>query len=203
MDFSQPANESRITTTAEALKANGMSVTIVSTAEEAKAKALELVPEGSEVMTMTSVTLDETGLSAVFNESGAYDAVKPKLYSLDRATHGKEMQRMGAAADYSIGSVHAIDESGNVYIASNSGSQLPGYAYGSPHVVWIVGAQKLVKDANEAMQRIHEHVLPQESERAKKAYGVPGSNVSKLLTFHREPNKDRIHVILVKQKLGY
>jgi hypothetical protein len=170
--------------------------------EEAKKEALSRIPERAEVMTMTSVTLDETGIAQEINESETYDAVKPKLYSMDRGTQGREMQKLGAAPEYSIGSVHAVTEDGKVLIASNSGSQLPGYAYGSSHVIWVVGAQKIVKDLDEGMKRIYDYVLPLESERAKKAYGVPGSRVAKLLIFNKE-SPGRITLILVKEKLGY
>ena len=95
-----------------------------------------------------------------------------------------------------------VTEDGKVLIASNSGSQLPGYAYGSSHVIWVVGTQKIVNNIDDGMKRIDQYVLPLESERAHKAYGVPGSFVSKLLIFNRE-NPGRITMILVKQPLGF
>jgi hypothetical protein len=151
---------------------------------------------------MTSETLRELGLEQVFNESGDYESVKVKLTTMNRETQSNDMQKLGAAADYSIGSVHAVTEDGKVIIASNSGSQLPGYAYGSPHVVWIVGSQKLVKNLDEGIKRIYDYVLPLESERAHKAYGVSGSFVSKLLIFNKE-RKGRITMIIVKKVLGF
>ncbi|MBP9719062.1 MAG: lactate utilization protein [Candidatus Levybacteria bacterium] len=188
--------------TATSLEEHGIAVIVVDTPEEAKKTVLKLIPQKAEVMTMTSETLKELGLETELNTSGNYDSVKTKLMTMDRKTQGNEMQKLGAAADYSIGSVHAVTEDGKVLIASNSGSQLPGYAYGSPHVVWVVGAQKLVKDLDEGMKRIYEYVLPLESERAHKAYGVSGSFVSKLLIFNKEI-PGRITMIIVKQPLGF
>lgn len=196
------APETIIEKTIVALKENGIEAMVVENAEDAKKAALAQLPEKAEVMTMTSVTLDETGIAKEINESGKYDAVKPKLYSMDRETSGREMQRLGAAPEYSIGSVHAVTEDGKVLIASNSGSQLPGYAYGSDHVIWVVGANKIVKDLDEGLKRIYDYVLPLESERAKKAYGVAGSRVSKLLIFNKE-RPGRLTLIFVKEKLGY
>jgi len=46
-------------------------------------------------------------------------------------------------------------------------------------------------------------VLPLESERARKAYGVPGSFVSKLLIINKEIFPDRATVIIVKESLGF
>ncbi len=135
--------------------------------------------------------------------SGKYDSVKKKLMSTNRETEALQMQRLGAAPEYAVGSVHAVTEDGKVVVVSNTGSQLPAYAYGSMHVIWVVGGQKIVKDLDAAMERVYEHVLPLESERARIAYGVEGSNVSKLLTVTREVNPNRIKMIIVKEPLGF
>ena len=122
---------------------------------------------------------------------------------LDKKTEGSKMQKLGAAPDWVVGSVHAVTQDGHVLIASNTGSQLPAYAYGSGRVIWIVGAQKIVKDIDEGTRRVYEYVLPLESERAKKAYGAPGSAVNKLLVFNREAQPGRVTMIIVNEVLGY
>ena len=45
--------------------------------------------------------------------------------------------------------------------------------------------------------------LPLESERAHKAYGVPGSAVNKMLVVNREVTPGRITLIFVNEKLGF
>src|SRR3989344_2573254 len=49
-----------------------------------------------------------------------------------------------------------LTKDGHVLIASRSGSQIPGYAYGADHVIWVVGAQKLVDDIDEGIKRIYD-----------------------------------------------
>lgn len=203
MEYNTVPTDETIATAAEHLKLNGMETYIVTTGAEAKAKALELIPAGAEVMTMTSVTLETIGLAQELNESGNYGSVRAKLNSMDRATQGREMRKLGAAPDYTVGSVHAITEQGDVIIASNTGSQLPAYLYGAGTVIFIVGAQKIVKDSETAMKRLYDYVLPLESERAHKAYGVAGSFVSKQVTIHKEVQPNRIHIILIKEALGF
>lgn len=205
-DFTKIPDQEALDITVKALESNGISALVVENGEEAKEKVLSLIPENSEVMTMTSVTLDTIGLSAEINESGKYDSVKTKLTKMNRETDHREMQSIGAAPEYAVGSVHAVTQNGQVLIASNTGSQLAAYSYGANHVIWVVGAQKIVKNLEEGFTRIHEHILPQESVRARKAYGLPDtwhSNVSKLLTVSKEVNPDRIILILVKEKLGF
>lgn len=196
-------DQSIIDATAAALKANGMDVVVVDNGEAAKVAALALIPEGSEVMTMTSVTTDGIGLTSILNESGKYDAVKQKLHTMNHDTQRREMKKIGAAAEYSVGSVQAITQDGKVLLISATGSQLPGYVYGSDKVIWIVGAQKITASLDEAMKRTQDYVFPLESERAKKAYGVPGSLMAKTLIVNNEVVPGRITVIIVKEVLGY
>jgi len=154
-------------------------------------------------MSMSSVTLDTVSISKEIQESEKYNSARKKLLSMDRRTQDLEMQKLGAAPEWAAGSVHAITEDGKVIIASQSGSQLPAYAFGSSHVIWVVGTQKIVKNIDEGMKRIYEYVLPLESERAKKAYGVPGSAVNKILIINKEAQKGRITIIFVNEVLGF
>ncbi len=201
--WDQLADKQTIEKTIKSLHANGIEAEFVENGEQAKQRILEILPKGAEVMDMTSITLDTLGIPKELNESGNYNSVRNKLTSMDRNTQGIEMQKMGAAPDWVVGSVHAVTEDGQVLIASNTGSQLPAYAYGSSHIIWVVGVQKITKDTDEGMKRIYEYVLPLEAERARKAYGVPGSNVSKLLIVNKEVRPNRITIIFVNEVLGF
>ncbi len=203
-DFSQLANDEVIYQTAAALKANGMEALVVDTGEAAKAKILELIPQNEEVMTMSSATLDTIGVPQELNDSGKYRSVRKELMSMNRQTQQLQMNKLGSAPHYTVGSVNAVTADGKVIIASNTGSQLAAYAYGGHHVIWVVGAQKVTANLDEAMKRIYDYVLPLESERANKAYNITtGSFVSKLLIINREIRPGRITIILVKEKLGF
>lgn len=192
--------------TAEALRANGFEVVVVADKEEAKRKALEFIPAKAEVFTMPSMTLETTGLATAVNESGAYDAVRNKLVSMDMKTQGREMRKLGAGPDVSIGSVHALTEDGKFLVASLTGSQIPAYAYGAGMVIFVVSTKKIVKNLDEAWNRLVEHVVPQESVRARKAYGLPDSfdsSPSKVLVFNREVQPGRVKIILMNEDAGF
>jgi L-lactate utilization protein LutC len=197
------AEDETIKDVVEALRKRNIDAEVVNTGEEAKDLALSLMPEGSEVMTATSTTLDQLGMTELLNDSDKYNSTKKELKSLNRETDHRRMQQIGAAPEIIVGSVHAVTLDGVVLVASNSGSQLPGYAYGADKVIWIVSTKKIVSNVDEGIKRIYEHILPLESERAKKAYGAPGSNVSKLLIINKEVRPNRIKLIFVKEDLGY
>lgn len=199
--FGTLASDEVIARAIASLKQNGIEALVVGNAEEAKQKVLKIIPEGAEVMNMSSLTMDTISAAKEINESGRYNSVRNRLNSMKRKTQGSQMQKLGAGPDWAIGSVHAVTEDGKVLIASNTGSQLSAYAGGASHVLWIVGAQKLVKNFDEANRRIYEYALALENERAKKAYGV-GSNVNKILVVNKE-QPGRITLIIVKEKLGF
>jgi len=206
MQWDTLASNETLQKTIDVLKENGIESVIVANKADAKKKVLELLPKDAEVMTMTSITLDEIEVVETINESGEYDSVKNKLMKLDRATEGAKMQKIGSAPQWAIGSVHAVTEDGKVVVVSNTGSQLPAYAYGAQHVIWVVGTQKIVKNLDDATTRIYDYVLPLETRRARVAYGLPDtwdSNVSKMLIISKEVTPQRLTIIFVKEKLGF
>lgn len=202
MNWDKLATSKIIEETKNALSANGFNVLIAENGQNAKDEVLKLLPNGAQVMTMASVTLDATGISKAINDSGDFDSIKNKLMSMDRKTQGREMSRLGSAPEYAVGSVHGITSDGHVMIASASGSQLPAYAYGANKVIWVVGGQKIVKSIEEGFKRIYEYSFPLENQRALKAYGM-GSSVNKILILNKEPIPNRSTIIIVKEILGF
>ena len=203
MKYETIPSDKIIQKTADALKANGIQVFVAPNGQEAKKKVFEILPSGANVMNMTSTTSDALSISKEIQDSGKYNSIRKNVMAMDRNTQGQEIQRIEAAPEWAIGSVHAVTQDGKVMIASATGSQLPAYAYGAGKVIWVVGAQKIVKNIEDGFKRIYEHSLPLESERAKKAYGVQGSSVNKILIVNKEFKPERITLIIVKEKLGF
>lgn len=201
--WNQLASEEKIQKTIKALAENGIFADVVDTGEEAKKRVLEMIPAGTEVMNMSSTTLDQIGLTKEIMEGSKFVSIKKALMGMDRTKDGNIMREMGATPEYAVGSVHAITESGQLMVASNTGSQLPAYAYGSEKVIWVVGTQKIVANLDEGFKRIYDYVLPLESERVKKANMMPKSNVSKMLIINKEIRPDRLFLIFVRENLGF
>jgi len=200
MQYARLASREQIERTAKALEKNGIHALIAENGEEAKNKLFENIPTDAEVFTATSRTLDTLGIPEEVNQR--YNSVRSKLAGMNNQTQGREMVKLGATPEYTVGSVHAVTEDGTVVIASNTGSQLAGYAASAAHVVWVVGAQKIVPNLEEAIKRIYEYTLPLEDERALQTYGM-NSNVSKLLIVHKEVMPGRTTLILVNENLGF
>lgn len=201
-DFSTPVSEERIQRAAAALRANNIEAVVVDTAEDAKRAVFERIPDGAEVHTGSSQTLQTTGIQAELEASPKIHWLRTQLMAMDRATQGREMRKLSAAPDVMIGSVHALTEDGHLLTASNTGSQLGPYASGAGKVIWIIGAQKIVKDVDEGLRRLYEHSLTRENERMQKAAGRD-SYASKILITNREAGAGRGTAIIVREALGF
>lgn len=204
-NFNKLAPDALLDKTVKNLKVNGIESFVFENTDEAKKKLFKLIPENSEVMTMSSETLRLSGITKEINESGKYNSVKNELNKMNRETDSLKMQKLGSAPEYCLGSVHAVTSDGHVFIASNTGSQLSAYVYGASHVIWVIGTQKIVKDDKDAIARIYDYILPKESVRLAEQYGNPEikSNVSKILIVNKEFNPDRVKILFVKEELGF
>jgi hypothetical protein len=199
--FTTLPDDQTLSATVVALEEHGSSVEVVDDFDAAREAVLARIPEGSSVMTNTSVTLEETGIANAVNNDGPYESMRNKLMALNFATQLQEMKAIGGQPDYSVGSVHAVTRDGTLVIASASGSQLASYAWGAANVIFVIGAQKLVPTLAAAHERIYEHSLKLEDTRALAAYGQ-NSSVGKILEIHQEL-PGRIHIVIIRQVVGF
>ena len=199
--FHELASDERVRRTASALEENGVSVLRAADADEARQIVLGLIPEGARVHQGASLTLEATGITTAIERSDRYEALRPRIQKMDRATQGDEIRHLTAAPDVMLGSVHAVTEAGSLVTASASGSQLGPYASGAGRVILVVGTQKIVPDLEAALQRINDYVFPLEDARAMQAYGFH-SAVNKLLVINGD-FPGRTTVVLVDEVLGF
>ena len=200
--FADPAPADCLERAASALAENGFTVEILDDAAAARIRIKDLIPAGASVLTGASETLRLSGIEEDINTSGRYAALRPRLLTMDRVAAADEFRRLLASPDVIVASAAAITESGSVVVASGSGSQLPAFAGGAAHAIWIVGAQKVVPDLSTALQRVEEHALPLESARTKVAYGWP-SAVNRLLVQNAEHQPGRGTVLLLREAIGF
>lgn len=200
--FGSLRDEASVGRAASALEANGITVLRAKNSADAADLVLGLIPDGAQVHEGASRTLDVIGITNEVEQSGRYDAVRPRTWSMDRDTQGDEIRRLSAAPDVMLGSVHAVSETGSLLWASLTGSQLGPYVFGAGRVILVAGTQKIVADVEEGLQRIQEYAYPLEDARAMEAYGI-NSGVNKVLIINREIAPGRITVVLVDEVLGF
>jgi L-lactate utilization protein LutC len=188
--------------TLEAVKARGVKAELASDRQEALRLLGEKIPNGSEVMTGASRTLDEIGFTETVAAGKRWKNLKAEIMAEKDPVKQKALRKKSTEAAYFVGSVQAVAETGEIVVASASGSQIPAYAFSADNVIWVAGIQKIVTNLDEALKRVREHALPMESARMK-SLGYPGSMIGKILIFERERPGRNISLILVNEKLGF
>ena len=186
---------------AAALRSHNIEAIVVGTGDEARQAVLAMVPDGAEVHSGKSKTLDDIGLYAEIVGSGRYDAIRPKMMGMDRATQGREIRKLVGTPDVMLGSVAAITEDGALIAASATGSQLAPYASGAGRLILVVGAQKIVPDLDAAMRRIRDVVFPWENAQVRERLGVD-TVLEKVLVIFGEWQPGRTTVVLVREPVG-
>ena len=176
--FTDPAPAQRLERAAAALTAHGFTVEILDDAAAARTRIKDLIPEGASVFTGASETLRLSGIDEDINTSGRYQAVKPRVLAMDRATGADDIRRLLASPDVVVGSVAALTETGSLVVASGSGSQLPGYAGGAARAIWIVGAQKVVPDLSTALRRVEDHASRWKAPAPRRPTGSPAPSTA-------------------------
>lgn len=192
--------------TVDAVNGRGIQAELVETKEEALARLKALIPAGATVMTGGSVTLTQIGLDNVLiSGEHPWRNFKSDLLAEKDPVKQSALRLQGTMAEFFLGSVNAIAESGELIFASGTGSQLPAYAYTSRNVIWVAGAQKIAPTLDDALLRVREYVLPLEDQRQKKVGNKAGSFIGRILIFEREPASMRrnLRLILVNEVLGF
>ena len=205
MNYETLANMEAVQKAISALAERGIKAVVVNNHTEALKKVKSLIPKGASVMNGSSRTLEEIGFVDYLKSGnhGWKNLHEEVLAEKDPARQAI-LRKQAVLSDYYLGSVHAVVETGQLIIASNSGSQLPHIVFTSPNLVFVVGTQKLAPNLDAALSRVREYVLPLEDKRMKDV-GMGGSAISKLLIFEREPvfMGRKVHVVFVNERLGF
>jgi hypothetical protein len=200
--FAIAASADRLDQAATALAAHGFAVEILDDAAAARDRLREILPAGAAVFSGASETLRLSGIEEDLESSGRYEAIRPRVRTMDRATQMKEIWTLMATPDVVIGSVAAVTETGSLVAASASGSQIPAYGGAAGRRIWVVGAQKVVPDLATALRRIEAYASPLEDRRARAVYGQP-SAAHEILIVNGEPYRGRSTVLLLREAIGY
>ena len=169
--------------------------------------ALDLIPEGGTVTMGGAMSAREIGL---------VDAVKAGPYTfIDRDAIADKRAAMLAAydADVFLSGANAITEDGVLVNIDGNANRVSAIAQGPKKVIFIVGMNKVCPDLDAAMKRARNVAAPINAQRfglstpcAKTGACMdcksPDTICCQFLITRYSRHKDRIHVILVNEKLG-
>ena len=193
------------------LESRNMSGYYAPTAEEALKKALELIPEGASVTMGGAMSAHEIGLVAAL-KNGNYD-----FMDRDAAKTPEEKRAVmlkGYDADFFLTSANAMTEDGVMVNIDGNSNRVSMIAQGPKKVICIVGMNKICDDVDGAMKRARNVAAPINAQRfglqtpcAKTGSCMncksPDTICCQFLITRFSRHKDRIHVILVGENLGF
>lgn len=197
------AGDEAVARTVEALKARNIGAMVTHSRQDALDILKEMVPQGSEVFAVTSETLDALGFTQLVADGKAYRSVGALIQAASTPEERVDLQRtIGTSPEYVVGSVQAVAETGEIVIASGSGSQLGSYVFGAKYVVWVIGTQKIVPTLEDAMGRTYGYTFQRHQEWSP-TQGHGPSAMGKVAIFESERRPDRTTVIFVTEALGW
>ncbi|KAF0523894.1 DUF1121-domain-containing protein [Gigaspora margarita] len=204
--YTNVASEASVQATKASLEAKGHEVTVLETKELAFEFLKNLIPKGKSINNGHSTTLEEIGFISYLKTATEWDNVHAQILAeTDYAKQGELRRTKGFNVDYYLSSASAITEDGIIVGCDWSGTRIGGWAATAGKVIIVSGTNKIVKDEQEASERIYKYTYELESARVRLAYKVPSSNVANyVLVKHGNPfAPKRFHVVLIKESLGF
>ena len=178
------------------------------TGEEALRIALSLIPEGSTVTRGGCMSAAQIGLDDAL-QAGNYTFV-----DRDKTEDKRQAALMAYDCDVFIASANAMTEDGVLVNIDGNANRVSAIAFGPRKVIFIVGMNKVTKDVDAAMKRARNEAAPINAQRfgldtpcAKTGSCMncksPDTICCQFLITRYSKHKDRIHVILVDEQLGF
>lgn len=203
---------------AKRLKSNNIEAIVVEHKEDVIKEVKNLLKKGSTISNGGSESIKQCGIIDLIN-NGDYNFI-------DRTKMDpREAYIKAFDADAYFCSCNAITENGELYNVDGNSNRIAAIAYGPKSVIMIVGINKIVKNLDEAIERVKKISAPKNTVRleintycSKKGHCVAVDNndttmcsgcasdsriCCNYLVSARQRNKDRIKVILVSETLGY
>ena len=205
-------NEEKILRTITSLEKNNMNGYLVKSKEELIDKIISLTNKGEKVSCGGSMSLVETGVMDLLR-SGRYEF-------LDRAKEGLSIEDIDRIyrecffTDTYFSSSNAITEDGELYNVDGNGNRVAALLFGPKKVIIVAGANKIVKNLDEAIKRNREIAAPANAKRLNKntpctkvGYCMDCSSKEKICreytVISSQKDKNRIHVIFLNENIGY
>ncbi|MBQ7889960.1 MAG: lactate utilization protein [Erysipelotrichaceae bacterium] len=195
----------------EKLKEKGYETYYAEDVEEARQIALSLIPEGASVGVGGSETLNAMNLIEELR-NGPYHFFD--RYQKLPFSEIEEIYRQALNADVFVSSCNAVTRDGRLVNMDSSGNRVAAISYGPRKVILAVGANKVVNNLDEAMDRIY-HIAPLNAMRVK--HKAPCVETGKCegcqihasvcnsigIINHGHKTVGRFHIIMIAEEVGF
>lgn len=196
----------------ENLKKNNFAVHVAENKEEGAQIVCSLIDEGATIGVGGSVTIDQLdildGLEAeghlIFNHNKAGLTPQQVL----------DFRRRELTCDVFLTSTNALTEKGELVNIDGVGNRVAALTFGPKRVVVATGINKIVADVHAGIARIGSVAAPLNNKRLKKDMPctkvghcvdcqLPGRICNVTTITKKRPPLTDIHIVLIKEELGY
>lgn len=211
MQSIKAANKLKIDTVIKNMEKRGIQGHYCETSEEACEKILSMIPDQSLVSWGGSMTVNSLGVKEKLAER---DVKLIDPYGTADPSESLERRRQGLLADYYLMSSNAVTVDGELVNIDGTCNRVAALCFGPKTVIVVVGANKLARHLDDALERAKLYAAVPNSVRLKRntpctVTGVCSDCLSKdcicsntvITRFCSTPG--RIQVLLVNEILGF
>jgi hypothetical protein len=180
---------------------------------QARQEILAMIPEGASVYRGGSMTAAGMGLWEGIDKLPGVELLDPFKPGIS-PEEGMDLRRRGLTADLMIASSNAITLDGKLVNLDGMGNRVAAMTFGPKKVILVVGMNKVAPDLDSAIARVKHYAAPVNVMRLKLQNPCAETglcsdckspqricNMWSIIEGHMI--KDRIHVKLVGETLGY
>jgi hypothetical protein len=195
------------------LEKHRMAGSYAPTAAKARDEIVGMIPEGATVFRCGTMSAVGVGLWEAIEKVPGVNVINPYEPGIS-PEESLERRRQGMLADVVIASTNAITLDGKLVNLDGMGNRVAAMIFGPKKVILVVGMNKVAPDLDSAMARVKHYAAPLNNIRlGLKNPCVETGLCSDCRTPQRICNmwsiieghmiKDRVHVKLVGENLGY
>lgn len=126
-------------------------------AEGLRTKVKELIPEGSSISWGGSMSIRDTGVTAMLKQGNYH------VYDRDDVTSPEEklqIYRQTFACDFYLAGINAMSEDGVIVNIDGNGNRVAAITWGPEHVILVAGINKVCRDVDSAVKRARSVAAP-------------------------------------------
>jgi len=152
------------------LKKNYFNADYASDRKEALNKVITAIPEGATIGTAGSVTLHQIGFYSWLETQPQHVVFNPALRNADGESvytveERYELMRKALTAGVFLTGSNAVTLDGKLVNTDGRGNRVAAMIWGPKKTILVVGANKIVKDVDEAIMRIKSYCAPLDAKR--------------------------------------
>lgn len=194
--------------TIRSLCKNNMPAELVKDRHAARQKALSMIGDDVVIGAGGSVTAEQCGIwGALRGRQGFFDWMRPGISPEEKS----ELRRKSLLADVFVTGTNAITMDGKLYNCDFYGNRVAAMVFGPKKVIVVAGKNKIVKNIQEAKERMETVAAPLNSKRlgrhtpcVKAGYCTDCDSPERICchtVIQERQMQKRIHVIIVDEEL--